>query len=75
MRAQDLELGETWCKLFNTPDFKVEAVADVAGAELCGALKARDRLATARTPRSLALRQHTNLPTTLCRRTRTPTCA
>jgi len=34
-----MEIGEKWCKLFNTPDFAVTAVADVAGAELCGALK------------------------------------
>ena len=28
-----------WVKLFNTDDCKVDTVEDVAGAELCGALK------------------------------------
>jgi len=31
--------GLKWCKLFNTSDFAVTAVKDVAGAELCGAMK------------------------------------
>jgi len=35
----DLEIGKKWCKLFNTADFKVDPCKDVAGAELCGALK------------------------------------
>ena len=35
----DRQTGLKWCKLFNTDDFSVNAVEDVAGAELCGALK------------------------------------
>merc|ERR1719238_1420730 len=35
----DLAIGEKWVKLFNTSDFACSAVEDVAGAELCGALK------------------------------------
>ena len=37
----DLEIGKKWVSCFNTSDFKVDPVTDVAGAELCGALKAR----------------------------------
>ncbi|KAI9357945.1 NAD-dependent glycerol-3-phosphate dehydrogenase C-terminus-domain-containing protein [Zopfochytrium polystomum] len=33
------ENGVIWQKLFNTPYFKVSAINDVAGVELCGALK------------------------------------
>merc|ERR1719409_1505275 len=35
----DLEIGKKWVSCFNTSDFKVDPVTDVAGAELCGALK------------------------------------
>jgi len=35
----DLEIGKKWVSLFNTSDFKVDPVKDVAGAELCGAMK------------------------------------
>jgi len=35
----DLEVGKKWVKVFNTSDFKVDPCLDVAGAELCGALK------------------------------------
>merc|ERR1719258_938555 len=33
----DLEIGKKWVSCFNTSDFKVDPVTDVAGAELCGA--------------------------------------
>ena len=29
----DLEIGKVWCELFNTSDFKVDPVTDVAGAD------------------------------------------
>merc|ERR1712176_936177 len=35
----DLAIGKKWVELFNTKDFKVDPVMDVAGAELCGAMK------------------------------------
>ena len=35
----DLAIGKKWVTLFNTDDFKVDPVNDVAGAELCGAMK------------------------------------
>jgi glycerol-3-phosphate dehydrogenase (NAD+) len=34
-----LDIAMEWVPLFNTPDFKADPVADVAGPELCGALK------------------------------------
>jgi len=34
-----LDIAKEWVPLFNTPDFKADPVADVAGPELCGALK------------------------------------
>jgi len=34
-----LEEGKQWVSLFNTSDFKVDPIQDVAGAELCGAMK------------------------------------
>merc|ERR1719424_1612802 len=35
----NLANGKKWVELFNTSDFKVDPVEDVAGAELCGAMK------------------------------------
>jgi len=35
----DLAIGKKWCEVFNTKDFKVDPIQDVAGAELCGAIK------------------------------------
>jgi len=35
----DLAIGAKWVKLFNTKDFAVSPIDDVAGAELCGAMK------------------------------------
>jgi len=37
--STSLDIAGKWVKLFNTSDFKVDPVEDVAGAELCGALK------------------------------------
>ena len=35
----DLDIGRKWVQVFNTPDFKVDPVMDVAGAELCNAAR------------------------------------
>uniref|UniRef100_A0A7N0U8N2 Glycerol-3-phosphate dehydrogenase [NAD(+)] n=1 Tax=Kalanchoe fedtschenkoi TaxID=63787 RepID=A0A7N0U8N2_KALFE len=35
----DKEIAEEWVRLFNTPYFRVSAVQDVEGVELCGTLK------------------------------------